>query len=1713
MSVDLRSTVFLRVFMVMILCATVGITVSAQTVIASQDFDTPLNLNSQMIDPDGSTFTGAGDMFNVSDQEGTGNTGGLPFAIADDSFDGTCRTGTFGGDLQGFITCSYPDGNFFGVVDLDNGDNMDGMGTVDWAFQIDDATDLEVSIDMAAMGDFENSSDIFNFSYSFDNVTFTPLFSSSVDEAGSQTYTMEDGDMATLSDPLSIDGTTLNEVFQTISGSLTGTGEVLYLHFEATNDGGSEAFAFDNIVIEGVEAVECSDELFISEYMEGSGNNKCVEIYNPTSETVDLAAEAYTLDFYFNGSMSAGTSIELEGTIAPGEVHVVCDNNTDFAGLGFTADQESTASFYNGDDAVVLAIDGREVDVIGKIGEDPGSEWNENGVGTANETIRRKSTVTSGDPNGNDDFDPSLEWDSFASNTVDGLGEHSTDCVNNEPSCSITNVMITEGPDCDGDDSFFSLSFDVAGGSGTTYVMLNPANSISYGVTVTSVTDGTVTVFGQANSAADEGTTAQLVVVDTNNPSCESDPISITIPTCPPILCPSVEEVFINEFHYDNDGGDVNEFVEVAVDNAFGGELSNITLSLYNGSGGTGAVYDSYTLDEFTAGEDDGTFTVYSLLIAGIQNGGPDGLALSCDNAAFQLLSYEGTFTAVDGPAVDMVSTDVGVQEGGDTPESGSLQLVDGEFVETCQNTIGAVNEAITDCCDLMLVDFTIVDESCAGEEDGSISVVAECNTCGDIEYSFDGGETFSDEATAEGLGEDCYTVVIRSSLEDCEIERILIVENDNPTVIPQVEELSFSLETMFSLAGAEIVTYIADNTTAAVTSGDGLQLVDLSDPSNPSLITTLAPTAEGFSADEVSSTAYANGILAAAVPNDDTQMPGDVLFYDMDGMFLGSVTVGPLPDMIKFTPDGTKLLVANEGEPDDDYVVDPEGSISIIDLSGGAGAASVMTADFTAFNGTEAAIEADGGRIFGPGATVAQDLEPEFITVTDDGTTAYVTCQENNLLAEVDIATATVTRLIGLGVKAYCEPGNDLDASNRDAGIDIRNWPFFGFYQPDGIECYSAGGNMYIVSANEGDARDYDGFSEEDRGDDLDLDPAVYPDADELQMDENLGRIRISNVEGDLDDDGFVERITGYGGRSFSIWDAATGDLVFDSGSDLGNISAIITPGFFNANDGLAAEFDERSDDKGVEPEGVTIKEIGGNVYAFIIFERAAGGFAVYNITDPTAPYFVVYIPGAPAGDIAPESLLVIDPDDNPTDGFLILMASEESSTLAVYTVVDNKEFGLIPTSAVVNGGSGVYTNFSWSITGGSAAGEVSLIDEDSATPTLNTSGVTEPGTVDLEAEVTDENGCVTTVTDIVHVVPPLETELAIEDPCSCLDNASVIDLNNNTGGEDGQFAEQVAITGVGGAPLPPGFDFRVTAATGAFDANNIPAVGTQSAGVPIAIGEALTYDPATGYYVLDFVHVDGIGYSITVSQFAAVAGIAIGQSLTIANNCAYPNPVLDPALDEIYCSFETAIALGATDLEGIGADNVTFTVNGNPATEFDPSALGAGTHVVGISYDGAADANGGISPDGGTTPAFPGCIQDAEFTVVVEDLNASCLANVNVTLGEDCSLAITPQMVLFGGYDCADEINITVDGGNSNVVTGCGDHTYMIEVIVAGEVEYTCWGNIFAEDKTDPVLECPDDTDVVIAADFDIQTATGTIDATDPTIELADYSCFLSL
>jgi 2',3'-cyclic-nucleotide 2'-phosphodiesterase (5'-nucleotidase family) len=473
------------------------------------------------------------------------------------------------------------------------------------------------------------------------------------------------------------------------------------------------------------------------------------------------------------------------------------------------------------------------------------------------------------------------------------------------------------------------------------------------------------------------------------------------------------------------------------------------------------------------------------------------------------------------------------------------------------------------------------------------------------------------------------------------------------------------------TLTDAEIVAYDAGTQQAFVTAGTTIAVVDLSDPTAPTVPATIdvAVSLDAFAVGGVTSVDTDNGVLAAAVEAADQTDPGRVAFYDTTTLaLLSSVEVGALPDMLTFTPDGMNVLVANEGEPDDG--VDPEGSVSVIDVSGGVGAVDdtdVATADFGEFDAIRAELVSAGVRIFDTTPTVQQDLEPEYIAVAQDGTTAFVTLQENNAVAVVDIATATVSSIIALGVKDHDLAGNGIDASNEDAsdfnnGINIRNWPVFGMFMPDAIASYAINGQTYYVTANEGDARD-----EDDLVKNLTLDTTAFPDAATLQLDENLGVLEVSTIDGDTNGDGYFDQLFAYGARSFTIWDSS-GGLVFDSADDVGQITAALTPALFNADDGDPAEFDNRSVAKGAEPEAVTTGTIGGHTYAFVGLERSGGGVLVYDVTDPAAPVFVQY--ARDDADIAPEGLAFVPASDSPDGGDLLLISNEESKTLAVWGI-----------------------------------------------------------------------------------------------------------------------------------------------------------------------------------------------------------------------------------------------------------------------------------------------------------------------------------------------------------------------------------------------------------------------------------------------------------
>lgn len=316
----------------------------------------------------------------------------------------------------------------------------------------------------------------------------------------------------------------------------------------------------------------------------------------------------------------------------------------------------------------------------------------------------------------------------------------------------------------------------------------------------------------------------------------------------------------------------------------------------------------------------------------------------------------------------------------------------------------------------------------------------------------------------------------------------------------------------------------------------------------------------------------------------------------------------------------------------------------------------SVNTLDFSKFNADEATLETAGFRVFGKDADLASDVEPEYIAVSADSSTAWVALQENNGLARIDLTTDNIEAVMPLGFKDYGAAGNEIDASDKDDTINLTTYPDVkGMYQPDGIATFERNGTHYVITANEGDVRDwFTNFEEDIRVEDALLDNAVFPDAATLQQADQLGRLAMTkNLTTEFDTPVF-DTVYSFGGRSFSIWNGMTGEQVYDSGSDLARqaIAANVFP-------------DKRSDAKGVEPESVTTGMVGAKHLAFIALERA-DTVAVYDITDLNNISFEQML--ATQDDDAPEGVLFIPADESPGNQPLVVVANEDSGNITVY-------------------------------------------------------------------------------------------------------------------------------------------------------------------------------------------------------------------------------------------------------------------------------------------------------------------------------------------------------------------------------------------------------------------------------------------------------------
>ncbi|MAW57721.1 MAG: alkaline phosphatase [Oceanospirillales bacterium TMED33] len=453
----------------------------------------------------------------------------------------------------------------------------------------------------------------------------------------------------------------------------------------------------------------------------------------------------------------------------------------------------------------------------------------------------------------------------------------------------------------------------------------------------------------------------------------------------------------------------------------------------------------------------------------------------------------------------------------------------------------------------------------------------------------------------------------------------------------------------------AEMLRYHAASKSLMVTASETgtIERISIATPTALSLATPF-----DLDGGNVTAVAVHGDLVAASIKVKPADAAGMVKLFDSKGALLATFETGALPDNVAFSPDGRYLLTANEGEPSDDYSVDPEGGFTLIDLASGPQNAAVTQIGLTDFD------VPTGARIVKPGQSFAADAEPEYVAFSADGSTAYVTLQENNAVAVIDINAKKVADIVGLGVKNVSRMSHDM--SNKDGGINMKRWPVLMMYQPDAIATYEINGATYLVTANEGDAKDYDGFSEETRVAKLTLDKTMFPNAEELQKPEHLGRLKTTTTMGDTDGDGDHDLVYAYGGRSFSIW-AQDGTLLFDSGNAFEYIISKRSPDVFNANGG-AAEKDDRSDDKGPEPEALALGTIGERTYAFIGMERNNAIFA-YDITLPSDPHLVGYMMPS-ANHNSPEGLEFISAKDSPTGKPLLAIAFEMTGTVALYQI-----------------------------------------------------------------------------------------------------------------------------------------------------------------------------------------------------------------------------------------------------------------------------------------------------------------------------------------------------------------------------------------------------------------------------------------------------------
>lgn len=443
---------------------------------------------------------------------------------------------------------------------------------------------------------------------------------------------------------------------------------------------------------------------------------------------------------------------------------------------------------------------------------------------------------------------------------------------------------------------------------------------------------------------------------------------------------------------------------------------------------------------------------------------------------------------------------------------------------------------------------------------------------------------------------------------------------------------------------------------------------------------------AAAFSVGAINSLSIVGDLLAIAVENKNAQQDGAILFYQIhqDGTVkkLHAVSAGAMPDMVKISPNGQYVLAANEGEPNQDYSHDPAGSITFIKINNNIPETTSQQLTFDNIHIPDDVIikESIKKTAANPSADLGKDLEPEYIAISQDSKTAWVSLQENNAFAVIDLSAANpkISKVVGLGFKDHNLAQNKIDILDDGKGKLENIAGLYGIYMPDSIVAVNIAGQDYIVSANEGDGRDYQNYSNESK-----VKKIQDKLADNLAHMKNYPDLKIQTELG-KNSAGLYEKLYAFGGRSFSIWDK-NGKQVYDSGARIAEQVLKAVPDFLNSQKLLS---DDRSPKKGTEPEAIEVAKIGSQVFAFVGLERQ-GGFMVFDISNVHDVQFIKYIHNRnydktlvtnkgkytqegmqKVGDLAPESIKYIAPQDNHLQKPLLIVANEVSGSTSVYQI-----------------------------------------------------------------------------------------------------------------------------------------------------------------------------------------------------------------------------------------------------------------------------------------------------------------------------------------------------------------------------------------------------------------------------------------------------------